>query len=158
MRIVVALVAGACISLVVACAAKRSSMAPASPTAETSGSAPTPAGPQDPHSQIEALTATIADQRVKLGLPAAVLEPPACPSGRCSPAPEMMTAHTDPACHPGSSDTCSSSCTLADSICDNATKICTLADQLPGDTWAADHCSSANTSCAEAHKRCCACQ
>ncbi len=65
---------------------------------------------------------------------------------------------TDAACHPAPTDTCSDSCKLSDSICDDAKKICDLAATLPGDTWAAGKCDSGKTSCSDAHDKCCACR
>ena len=104
------------------------------------------------HDQIEQYGQRIAEARVKLGMPAEAPAPMApCPGGQCSVAPSAMSTHTHPACHPGASDTCSSTCTLADSICDNASRICALAKELPGDTWASDRCASATTSCHDAH-------
>ena len=51
---------------------------------------------------------------------------------------------------------CNDVCNLADAICDNAERICIIADDL--DTaWAADKCTSAKASCREAKQRCCKC-
>ena len=53
---------------------------------------------------------------------------------------------------------CDDRCSLADAICDNAERICTLADELgKGDQLAQEKCSSAKASCREAKQRCCAC-
>jgi hypothetical protein len=65
---------------------------------------------------------------------------------------------TDAACHPAATQTCTDSCKLSDSICDDAKKICDLADQLPGDGWAAGKCASGNASCTDAHAHCCDCR
>lgn len=54
------------------------------------------------------------------------------------------------------SDRCEDVCKLSDSICDSATSICALADQLPGDAWAAERCGAAKASCRRATERCCA--
>lgn len=54
------------------------------------------------------------------------------------------------------SDRCEDVCKLSGSICDNATSICSLADQLPGDAWAAERCGAAKASCRRATERCCA--
>jgi hypothetical protein len=59
-------------------------------------------------------------------------------------------------CEHTPSDRCEDVCKLSTSICDNASSICTLADQLPGDAWAAERCSSAKASCRRATERCCA--
>ena len=142
---------------VVACAvsSKRATMAPAQ---NTTAGAPAPQQPMpgDNHAEIERLSAEIDQERERMSLPA--------------PAPQAMTAHTpsvqapavpphdqDPTCHPGPSETCSTSCTLSDSICKNSKRICELANGMPDDTWAADKCATASQSCDDAHKRCCAC-
>jgi hypothetical protein len=150
-----AVIACVCCALVIACAsAHKSSMSAAPPTA--SDTAPAPVIPQDSHAQIEQLDREIADARTKLGLPeVAPVVPCTGPDCRMS-TPMVSTA--DPTCHPATTDACSNTCTLADSICGNATKICDLAKQMQGDTWAADHCTSATTSCQAAHGRCCGCQ
>lgn len=112
--------------------------------------------PQSPHAQIEQLDREITEARTKLGLPE-VAPGASCTGPDCQMSTPMV-ATSDPNCHPGASDSCSNTCTLADSICGNATKICDLAKQMQGDTWAADHCTSATTSCQTAHVRCCGCQ
>jgi hypothetical protein len=62
-----------------------------------------------------------------------------------------------PSSHPVPA-TCGDVCNLADAICDNAERICTLADELgPDDHLAQDKCASAKASCREAKQRCCAC-
>ena len=155
MKALVGVVAGVCMALVVACAAKQSAMQP--PTVN-GGPAPAPMGPSQ-HDQIQELAQQIAEARTQMGMSQEPATVAPCPNGQCSAPPATaMTAHADPACHPATSDTCSSTCKLAESICDNASKICALANQLPGDTWASDHCASANTSCHDAHERCCGCQ
>ena len=55
------------------------------------------------------------------------------------------------------SATCSDTCQLSDSICDNAKKICDIANQLPGDDWAAKKCSEGNETCSAAKTQCCEC-
>jgi hypothetical protein len=52
---------------------------------------------------------------------------------------------------------CRDVCSLADAICENAESICRIADELPGDSWAADKCADAKASCREAKERCCKC-
>ena len=105
-----------------------------------------PAG--SPHDEIEKLDAKIEDSRVLMQLTA-----PAAGGSATMP----MSVATDPACHPAPSDACHDSCTLASSICDNATKICDLAAQLEGDTWAAGKCEGAKATCSSAHAKCCGC-
>ena len=78
--------------------------------------------PQDSHAQIEQLDREIADARTKLGLPEVAPVAP-CTGPDCQMSTPMVST-ADPSCHPGASDSCSNTCTLADSICGNATKIC----------------------------------
>jgi hypothetical protein len=52
---------------------------------------------------------------------------------------------------------CSDVCSLGDAICDNAERICTLADELGNDQLAQEKCTSAKASCREAKQRCCTC-
>jgi hypothetical protein len=54
-------------------------------------------------------------------------------------------------------DTCRDVCNLADAICDNAHRICEIARELDGDSWARDKCASAKASCKQARERCCEC-
>jgi hypothetical protein len=53
---------------------------------------------------------------------------------------------------------CRDSCTLATSICDNAGRICRLAQQLAGDDWAAGKCTDAGAVCRQATADCCGCR
>ena len=53
---------------------------------------------------------------------------------------------------------CRDSCTLATSICDNAGRICRLAQQLSGDNWAAGKCTDAGAVCRQATADCCGCR
>lgn len=151
------LVAGMSLAFVMACASAHKA-SPSAAGASPSSDVPSPSMmPADPHAQITELAKQIELSRGKLGLPPAPVTMAACPGNQCSPAPEAMTTQADTTCHPAQSDTCTSSCTLSDSICDNASKICNLAKQLPGDAWASERCTSANASCHDAHDKCCAC-
>lgn len=71
------------------------------------------------------------------------------------PAPEMLPQPM--AANGDFSDTCSDVCTLAASICDNAGRICRLADALAPDDWAEEKCTSADASCTEANDNCTEC-
>ena len=53
---------------------------------------------------------------------------------------------------------CEDVCNLADHICENADAICRIADDLTGNEWAEDKCSSAKVSCKDGKERCCACR
>jgi hypothetical protein len=52
---------------------------------------------------------------------------------------------------------CDDVCSIGDAICDNAERICTLADELGNDQLAQEKCTSAKASCREAKQRCCSC-
>jgi hypothetical protein len=89
------------------------------------------------------------------------LEPPVSPLSGTEPTPaaaaDLVKPSEDPSCKPAARDTCKDSCTLGDSICGNAKRICDLAAELPADRWAADKCTTATSSCTAAHDRCCGC-
>jgi hypothetical protein len=54
--------------------------------------------------------------------------------------------------------TCADVCSIGDDICDNAERICVLADELgKDDVLAQDKCASAKASCREAQQNCCQC-
>lgn len=82
------------------------------------------------------------------------------------PAPSAMTqwrgrtvpeaARGCPEAHPVP-PRCDDVCSLGDAICDNAERICILADELGNDHLAQDKCTSAKASCREAKQRCCTC-
>jgi hypothetical protein len=141
------------VCLLAACATKQAPMTvtPAQPTqAQT---AETPMMPQDSHADIDRLSKAIDADREKLALPMPPV--PSC-APQCTATP-MAAAVTSKDCHPGQSDTCQQTCTLSDAICDNAQHICTLAAQLPGDSWAAEKCDAGKSTCDAAHAKCCAC-
>lgn len=144
----------ACVVLA-ACAAPQRASQPPPTAAERPASA---AGPSalDPHAQIDALAKQLDAERDRLGLPAPVPPPLAAATATSMSAP--VSSKTDPQCHPGASQTCQDSCGLSDAICDNAKKICDLAAQLPGDTWAAQQCEDGKATCDAAHAKCCGCQ
>ncbi len=140
-----ALVLGALCAIVVACAAShKAGMAPP-PTAPASMG-----GGNDAHAQIEQLSREIEQQRTKLGV-----VPQAMAMGEVPLAP---LSTEDAQCHPAPSETCRDSCTVSDSICGNAKKICDLAGQLAGDPWAEGKCKDAKQTCKGAHDTCCGCQ
>jgi hypothetical protein len=144
----VGVIAGACAAVLIACSAARAPMSARSTTPHDASGAM----PPDAHAQIEELERKIADSRATLKLPETAS--PMAPT-----AVHTMSAHTDdPSCHPGANDTCGDVCKLSDSICENATKICDIAKQLPDDAWAAGKCGSAQTTCDESTKKCCGCQ
>ncbi len=118
-------------------------------------------GQRPEHQQIAALDKEIDDELARIGLPAT--PPPACAQTRCAASSPLSVTvppfATDPACRPPASDACKTSCTLSDSICANAERICELAKQLGGaDAYANDRCARGKTSCETAHAHCCSCQ
>ena len=54
-------------------------------------------------------------------------------------------------------DRCRDVCNLKDAICDNAERICGIAEEIGNDPWSAEKCASAKASCKEARERCCRC-
>jgi hypothetical protein len=144
---VLGLVAGAFVALVIACGASRP-MAVAPPTAPTPVQM-TPASGGSSHDQIQDLANQIDATRVELKLPEQ--------HGVASSVTPMSSTPEVPACARAQSDTCTQTCTLSDSICDNSKKICELADQLAGDAWAAQKCADGKATCAAATRRCCEC-
>jgi hypothetical protein len=162
MRIIVGLATGCALALVIACGAgAKSSRTPGAAVAPaaTDGAAGMPAG--DSRGQIDGLDQQITAAMGKLGEARPTPPPTACVSG-CEPQ-QMSSAGQaavapDPTCKPGKGDTCTQSCTLKDSICTNAGRICEIASQLGGnDAYANDKCNSGVASCEAAKKRCCSC-
>ena len=139
------LLAGAYVATILACASGGSHMASA--PAPTSASSPS-VMPPGTHDQIASLSRTIDEQRRQLKLP----EP-----APLAPSAEPMAMEPVVACPAAPPTQCHDVCTLADSICDNATKICDLAKQMAGDDWAKGKCDSATKTCGESHERCCSC-
>ena len=68
-----------------------------------------------------------------------------------------VTVSEDPSCKHGAGDVCTKSCTLADSICKNAKRICEIASNMGNDPWANDKCTSGTEACRVAHENCCSC-
>ncbi|MDB4961719.1 MAG: hypothetical protein JWP01_1718 [Myxococcales bacterium] len=159
-RAFVGWLAGASCMFVIACAStKQASQAPAP---ASSGGPETVMMPgSSPREQIDALDRAIEDELTRMGVRPA--PPPACvASASCSEAaPQPMSIKPvaeDPTCKPAPGDTCRDSCTLSDSICSNAGKICEIAKQLGGDdAYANEKCQRGTTSCELAHERCCSC-
>ena len=143
---VMALVAGAGFALIVACSGHGRKMAqPPTRTAGLLG-----ARPDELHARITELDLRIEADRAALGT-----EPP-----DASATAAMAGISADDAaltCVRSTRDTCVDVCTLGDSICDNATSICELAAQLPGDAWAEERCNAGKASCKLASEKCCRC-
>lgn len=102
--------------------------------------------------EITALWMQIRQWRVEAGL--AADPPPAwLPMAQKDPIKKFRAMCPGPA--PGA---CADVCDLADAICDNAESICAIADELAGDDYAEQKCTSAKASCKEAKQRCCGCR
>jgi hypothetical protein len=160
------LCAAAAATTIVACAmgGAQKSMSPPPPTAAAAPAAPELPQPNTPEDdQIAELSRSIETDRTTLHLP-----PPTPGTGRTAAVPMSsdikpsvapvapVEPTTQATCHPAS-DTCTQSCTLSDSICGNAKRICEIANELPGDAWASNKCVEGNETCAAAKKRCCDC-
>ena len=153
---------GAAAAALVACAAAGSKqMVQAPPTAGAADAgAVMPSGSAE-HTEIAQLDQAITDELTKRGL--AVPADATC-GARCDMAAIAMDSKpvtSDPrmqSCKPGASDTCQDSCTLSDSICKNADRICTIAHQLGDrDAYANDKCVRGSQSCQASKQRCCSC-
>jgi hypothetical protein len=129
-----------------ACAAGRK---PASVQEPLTSAPPLSGRPDDLRAQIRELDARIDEEmgRARVERP----DGAAAASMASTPMAEVRSV-----CEHVPSDRCEDVCTLSTSICDSATSICTLADQLPGDAWAAERCGAAKASCRRATERCCA--
>jgi hypothetical protein len=149
---------------IVACAmggAQKAQSLPTTAGAPAPQTLPQPNRPED--DQIAELAKRIDQDRGTLGLPEPTPEKPtgAMPMSQdthpsVAPTPVGPVEPTQATCHPAS-DTCTQSCTLSGSICDNAKKICDIASELPGDAWASNKCVEGNQTCSAAKKRCCDC-
>ncbi|MBA3456247.1 MAG: hypothetical protein H0T42_24315 [Deltaproteobacteria bacterium] len=158
------LLVGGCCAVAIACSAKGSQQTAArSPVSAVSDRQVVAAGPtgMTPRDEIETLDREIEAQLTSMGVrptpPATCAADASC--AQVSPQPmSVVPAAADPTCKPAASDTCKDSCTLSDSICKNADRICVLAQQLGGtDAYANETCDRGNTSCKAARERCCSC-
>lgn len=146
-RIWTAVVAGAAIATAVACGAR-------APLHDDRPRSPDQAQPLPPvddvRGRIEALAAAIDADRTRLGD-----DPPG--DAAATAMSDIAAGDVAQACTRSPRQRCTDVCTLGDSICDNATAICDLAAQLPGDAWAEGKCNEAKASCKTASERCCTC-
>lgn len=152
MRVLLAVMTGAFVALAIACGG-----APSASKASMTGGGMH----GDPRAEIDRLDAQIAAEMERLGQPR-----PEPAAGACTAdcAPQSMAAAAtsakseDPACKPAATATCSDACTLKQSICANAARICEIAAQLGGaDAYANDKCNRGTASCEAAKQRCCNC-
>lgn len=111
---------------------------------------------EDPHIQIEQLDHDISAKlaRAQISPPVATCSGAACTTAIGEP---FSTPAIDPACRPTPRERCADECKLATSICRDQERICTLAQHLPDDEWAANKCTRARASCQAAHDNCCDC-
>ena len=113
-----------------------------------------------PRAELDQLDADISAQMARLGVERPAPPPNACTADCAEPMSTAAAAAvaTDPRCKPAKSEKCTESCTLKDSICKNAGRICEIASQLGGnDAYANDKCNSGTASCDAAKQRCCSC-
>lgn len=102
--------------------------------------------------RIDELAARIDADLARMNVP-----PPMLPLAS-DPRPTSVTPSNDPTCKRGATASCSDSCTLADSICDNARRICEIAVELGDDAYANTKCDGGRASCEAARGRCCGCE
>ncbi|MBX3161693.1 MAG: hypothetical protein KF773_37375 [Deltaproteobacteria bacterium] len=156
MKMFIAIALGtACAGVVVACGGA------ARPSSRPAGPMPSVAGASDARAQIEELdqqiTAKLGEMNLSRPAPAAIAPTMAGSDTVTALGAKNVTSAEDAACRPAQNDTCGRSCTLADSICTNASRICKLAEQLPDDPWAHEKCAGNTASCHAAHDSCCSC-
>ena len=152
-HVAIALVLGLSFGVVVACGGSKAAMRSTAPQAAMPGEIPAAPG-GDPRAQITQLDAQITADLEKLQLPRPMTPPVTSPEAMSAGG---VQATNDPTCKAPSTETCTDSCKLADSICENAGRICGLASELGDDAWANEKCSSGTASCEAARKRCCDC-
>lgn len=112
-----------------------------------------PAGMSPLRAELDELDRRIAADLAQLGLAAPTVEAGTAPV----PAANIALPTADPTCKPSPSDTCKAQCTLGDSICTNAKRICEIAAELGDDSYANGKCTSGKASCDAARERCCGC-
>lgn len=127
--------------------------------AHKSASAPTgsvdgaPAAMTPQRTELDELDRKITEELGQLGLSPAPVGPESLPV----PAADILVPTADPTCKPSPSDTCKAQCTLGESICTNAKRICEIAAELGNDSYANGKCTSGKASCDAARGRCCGC-
>lgn len=113
----------------------------------------------DARAELARLDAEITAQMQQLNEPRPAPPAAACVGNCAQPlATQAAEAKAPVTCEPAKTETCTSSCTLKTSICENAAKICSLAADLGGtDAFANETCNRGLASCDAAKKRCCSC-
>ncbi|MBA3391862.1 MAG: hypothetical protein H0T89_04415 [Deltaproteobacteria bacterium] len=165
MKAALGIVFGAGCALLIACGAGAQKVS-RSPATSPGAAEPTSVSGQPseaPRFEIDELDRQIDADLAKLRLarppaPADSCVSPPCDPQRMSTAAGAANAPPEASCKPGRSDVCTDSCTLKDSICKSAGRICEIASQLGGnDSYANEKCASSSASCSAAKERCCAC-
>jgi hypothetical protein len=141
---------------IVACAGKQSAMTPVASHQDAGAMAPQSPG----HDEIARLDSQIDAELTQRSLPRA--GPPSCSGASCLTAAGAIPMGSlkrveGPSCKAPVNDTCKDSCTMADSICKNAERICTISKQLDNDAWANEKCVKGSESCTQSNKLCCSC-
>jgi hypothetical protein len=146
------LLAGAVAAFVIACGAAVPTSAPTHYSSKP-GVTAVERRPDDVRAEIDQLDHDIGTREDGAQLAA----PTDAEVSAAAPVPmvQIENACTPPE-HP--SDTCADACKLGDAICVDATRICQLAEQLPGDSWAQGKCAGGKASCERARQRCCDCK
>ncbi len=155
MKTILGLLLGAGCAAIIACSGAMSQKSAAPMPASQTMS---PRTDTTTHDSIAQLDHAIESELAQLDIKRPASPPTACVT--CAqPASVPVKPTATNTCHPGPSDKCKDSCRLADSICENAGKICELATQLGGDdAYANGKCDSGKASCEAAGPACCGCQ
>jgi hypothetical protein len=133
-----------------ACSAPRKAVAPPEITPNvTDGSLGVPVTPRE---DIEKLAGEIREATRKLDMPVVTTGDEPVPA-----ADRIVLPSSDATCQPAQQGTCPDICTLAESICKNAKRICEIAAEMNGDAWANGKCIEGKAACDGARVRCCGC-
>jgi hypothetical protein len=148
-------------AMLAACAARsqpRAASAPESHPGDAAGADQSWTGRGHGNEDIAALDEEIAHDLAQLGIDAPTDDDviSATVAHAVPPLP-MSTAIADSCPTPPSGNACDDVCTLADSICSNAGRICTIAEDLANDEHATQRCTAGKLSCDRASARCCGC-
>jgi len=159
MRSVVGVVVGGALALAIACGGAAKSGVTSKPGPPPTG---VDGGITDPRAELDRLDQEITSQMQQLTeprpAPAADLCVTNCGRQPMAGAAQKAIEPADPTCKPAKTETCTESCNLKSSICDNASRICTIAADLGGnDAYANEKCNRGLASCEAAKKRCCSC-
>ncbi|MBL0212556.1 MAG: hypothetical protein IPQ07_01585 [Myxococcales bacterium] len=159
---VAAMLLGGCGAALIACASAPATKATSGLPSSAPSADPLASSPE--RQEIAKLDAEIDAELARRNQPPAPTPPCAGMGcvGAAATAVEMGVGprvEGDPkVCKPAPSDTCKDSCTLSNSICTNAGRICELAKKLgDNDAWANEKCAKGTDSCKQSEQRCCSC-